>query len=272
MLVYYKRNTIIECLDDLLTFRNTEGKISPIITGYNWYNQIARCDRIITFSHMHRNEKYKKSMLKDLEKMGYKKDDINERIRDKIACYLWGLDFLISDGIKIKVLESGDYLDLHKYKNSLIEYPEFNNYNKNLVCEALEWELDIPFYNKKELLNLLNLFLRKSSKNLYDNKWNKIIETKEKRRKRNPWQGAWEIPVLLIGKKALEYKKDLPQFTLVNRFSIRENHNEISFIINKNLDLLKTLPYYEKLLQYGFEKEVCLGNILFIKQYIDKIS
>ena len=30
-----KRKQAVECLDDLLTFKDNEGRLAPVITGYN---------------------------------------------------------------------------------------------------------------------------------------------------------------------------------------------------------------------------------------------
>ena len=45
-----KRKQIIECLDDLLTFRDSNGNLSPVISGYNLYKEISKSDRVVTFS------------------------------------------------------------------------------------------------------------------------------------------------------------------------------------------------------------------------------
>lgn len=76
--------------------------------------------------------------------------------------------------------------------------------------------------------------------------------------------------MLLLGKKALRYSKFLPHFSKAHKIFLMENGNEISFIINKNLKILKQMPYYEKLRRLGFKEELCLGNKAFIKTYIDK--
>mgnify|MGYP001607245294 CR=1 FL=1 len=60
-----KKNKVIECLDDLLTLQTSDGKHDSIITGYNWYSEQSKSNRIITFSHMHQTETYKKEMGTD---------------------------------------------------------------------------------------------------------------------------------------------------------------------------------------------------------------
>ena len=59
-----KRREVVEILDDLLTYRDAQGKLSPVIAGYNWYKEIATTDRVITFSHLHETESYKQAMLR----------------------------------------------------------------------------------------------------------------------------------------------------------------------------------------------------------------
>src|SRR3989338_3494898 len=83
-----KRKQIIECLDDLLTYRDEQGNLSPIISGYNFYTKLAKSDRLITFSHIHETETYKQDMLRDLVQLGYDSQTILEQIREKSGVFL----------------------------------------------------------------------------------------------------------------------------------------------------------------------------------------
>ncbi len=78
-----------------------------------------------------------------------------------------------------------------------------------------------------------------------------------------------KIPVLILGEKALTYRHLFPGFIDVVKISIKENNNEISFIIHEKLELLKKLQHYKTLMGFGFEEELCLANKLFIKRYVD---
>lgn len=128
----------------------------------------------------------------------------------------------------------------------------------------------MPFNGKKDLLTLVDLFLRKSGKHIYDAQGNIIKETDEEQKSRAPWSDAYKVPVLILGKNALRYARRLPEFVPAAKFSLKENDNEISFIIHKNLEYLKSLDYYNSLLKFGFVEEECLGNKPFIK-YVDEI-
>lgn len=112
--------------------------------------------------------------------------------------------------------------------------------------------------------------MRKSGKFAYDPLGNQIEESIEEQRFRDPWPLAYDTPVIILGAAALKYREKLTQFSTATQFSLKENQNEISFIINTQLPILEQLPHYKQLLGWGFEKELCLGNKAFIKEYIDK--
>jgi len=272
-----KRKQAIECLDDLLTFKDSQGILSPIITGYNLYTTIPNCDSMISFSNIHGTEDYKQDMLTDLARLGYNPQIISGHIRKKGGAFLHDLgDFRIRDdngnllpGLRIKDIRSGKYLDLDKFTEPLINYPQFRDAEGYLIDEDYGWELDMPFNNKKELMDLVSLFLKKSGEYLYDEDGEKIVETYEEKESRSPWADAYKLPVLLLGEAALRYADELPHFVSATKVSLRENSNEISFTIHKNLETLRSLPHYKQLLQLGFEEEGCLGNKPFIK-YVDK--
>ena len=263
-----KRKEIITCLDDLLIPKS--GKNS-IIKGYNWYTEIPNTNRIITFSNIHETETYKEDMLKDLEKIGYDPKELKRFIRNKGGAFLHGLKFRIHDdngkalhGLKIKNVKTGNYLDLTKFSKPLINYLEFKDGETPLIAEDNGWEIDLPFKDKEELMKLISLFLRKAGLKSYS-LLGEEIKTEE-----NAWRDAYETPVLLLGEKALNYKTELPSFIQATKMYLKENSNEISFVINKNLELLKNLSNYSELMKFGFREEKCLGNKSFIVQYVDK--
>jgi len=272
-----KRKKVVDCLDKLLTYKNANGLLRPVISGYNWYLKCSEFDRIITFSNIHETEAYKEDMLRDMEEQGYARQTVLKQIREKAGAFIHDLEFRIRDdkdnllpGLRIKDVRTGKYVELKKYSKPLINYPEFKNSEGDLIDEDQGWELDMPFKGKKELLNLVNLFLKKSGKHIYDAKGNIIRETNEEQKSRAPWSDAYKVPVLLLGKTALKYVNRLPQFIPVTKFALKENGNEISFIIHNNLKYLKSLNHYECLRQFDFVEEECLGNKPFIK-YVDKI-
>lgn len=59
-------------------------------------------------------------------------------------------------------------------------------------------------------------------------------------------------------------------FIRASKFSLKEGNNEISFVVHKKLKKLRKLPQYEKLLNFGFKEEECLGNKQFVTDYIDQ--
>ena len=272
-----KRKQAIECLDDLLTFKDSQGRLSPVITGYNWYVTLPKSDSIITFSNIHETEAYKSAMISDLEKLNYKSKTILGYIREKAGAFLHDLEFRIRDdeenllpGLRIKDIRTGKYLDLEKFSEPLINYSQFKDAKGYLIDEDQGWELDIPFNNKKELMDLVSLFLKKSGKDIYDERGEMIKETDEERKLRSPWADAYETPVLLLGETALRYASELPHFTSITKISLRKNSNEISFVIHKNLEQLKNLLHYKQLVHLGFSEEHCLGNKPFT-DYIDEV-
>ncbi len=272
-----KRKQAIECLDDLLTFKDSEGELSPIITRYNWYTVLSKSDSIVTFSNIHETEDYKRDMIRDLKILGYDDTTILMNIREKAAIFLWEIYFNIRDdknkilpGLKVKDSMTKQYFDLVPFEKPLEEYKQFSEAKWYLIAENHGWELDMAFNNKKELLDLVNLFLRKSGRFVYDEEGNIIVETEEERTTRSPWTDAYETPVLLFGETALKYLDELPHFIQATKIVLKENSNEISFVIHRNLDQLRDLPHYEQLLKLGFKEEACLGNKPFIAEYIDK--
>ena len=150
----------------------------------------------------------------------------------------------------------------------LKEYKQFTN--ADLLGENYGWELNMPFNSEGELIKLVDLFLRKSGDHIYDKNGVIIEEIDKEKSLRAPWRDAYETPVLILGEIALKYANKLPHFIPATKIILRENFNEISFIINKNLGLLRNLPHYEQLKRMGFNEELCLGNKPFIIGYVDK--
>ncbi len=272
-----KRNKIIRCLDELLTFKDSQGNLSPVISGYNWYNELAKSDRIITFSNIHTSDAYMQAMLKDLERLGYASQSILEYIREKGGAFFWDPAYRIRDdkenllpNLKIKDIRTNRYVNLMSYIKPLSEYLEFINCKGFLLAEDQGWELDMPFKSKGELVDLVNLFLMKSGEHIYDEKGEIVEESDEEKRLRNPWDDAYIIPVLIVGEKALKYADELPQFDQATKICLIEDNNEISFIIHKDIDRLRNLSHYEQLKKLGFSEEICLGNKPFLRD-IDEI-
>lgn len=151
-----KKEQAIKCLDELLTFKDSDGELNPIITGYNFYSKIPSSRYVLTLSHIHETNAYFEDMSSDLEKLGYNREQIINAIRDKAGAYLHALSFRIRDDsgklyqdIKIKDTITGKYLDLNHYQMPLKNYSEFENKEGCLICENNGWELDISFKNKK---------------------------------------------------------------------------------------------------------------------------
>lgn len=119
-------------------------------------------------------------------------------------------------------------------------------------------------------MKFVQLFLRKSSKYLFDEKGNIVKETGRDKKIRLPWPDAYVLPVLLLGEKALRYARELPQFVPATKVGLEKNGNEISFVIHKRLDLLRKLRHYEYLKKLGFKETPCLANKPFIRHYVDK--
>src|SRR3989344_1516272 len=245
-----KRKKILTCLDDLVTFKDSSGLQTPVISGYNFYT---------------------KPTLSDIVIKGYSKKIILESIREKGATYLWDLKYRTRDDngiilpfLRIRNMRTGRYVNLRRYNKPLIEYKKFEGMLGSLIGEDIGWELDLPFHTEVELLELVYLFLRKSGVSLYDSKGIKIKETEEEKKKRMHWSDAYEVPVLIIGEKALMCKDKLPNFGKAIRVCLTENSNEISFIINEKLKVLRSIKYYNDLFNLGFVEEPCLVNKPFL--------
>ncbi|MEK6874443.1 MAG: hypothetical protein AABX52_01695 [Nanoarchaeota archaeon] len=267
----HKYKKTFETLDNLLSFRNKD-KLQPVISGYNWYNKISTADRIITFSHIHGSDNYKRAMLNNLEKIGYNQIKIVQHIREKDAAYLWDPNYRIRDdngtlftGLRIRDLRTDQYIDLNQFKEHLTENVYYTKCKGNLIAEDKGWQLDFPFNNSYELGNLVDLFLVKSGIHIYDKEGNRIKETFEQFNQRSPWEDAYRTPVLIIGKVAIDLASQLPDFDIATRMVLIENRHEISFIIHKYIQELHLLPQYQTLLRLGFLEEPCLVNKPFLK-------
>ena len=150
-----KRKQTIECLDDLLTSKDPQGRLSPVITGYNLYITLPEFDSVITFSNIHGTEAYKQDMITDLARLGYDPQIILRYIREKAGAFLHNLEFRIRDdggnllpGLRIKDTRTGEYLNLEKFSEPLVNYSQFKGAKGCLICEDQGWELDMPFNNK----------------------------------------------------------------------------------------------------------------------------
>lgn len=253
-----ERKRAISCLNAILRFRGEDGKLSPIITGYNGYVQIPNENGVITFSHIHQEENYKSAIIADLQKRGYSEKEIISNIRAKTGAFLLKKGFLIKDShgmpyseSVIKYLDTDEVFDVAKYPHSTLEDSELEGklYNQNSG-----WELNFPFRNQEELVKFVEIFIQKASK-----------------KNNSHWPGAYETPVLLLGERALEWQDRFPRFIPATKIGLIQGNNELSFIIHKNLSKLKTLHYYTELLYLGFKESFCLGNKEFIIKYIDEL-
>ena len=269
-----KRKIVITCLDDLLIFRESNGQLSPIIKGYNLYPELPQADKAVLFSNIHETEAYKLDMLRDLTGLGYIAGEVLKFIRGKVGVFIHDPEFRIRNdqgeilqGLKIRDIRTGEYLDLGKFATDLSD-PKLESDIAYFIDEDVGWELNIPFNDKKELKKIIALFLRKSGASNYNKRGIKVSETEKEKKLRAPWSDAYGIPILIIGEKALKYR-DLPLFTPATKISLKENNNEISFIINRNLERLRKIPQYAILTDLGFCEEKCLGNKPFIR-YIDE--
>lgn len=271
-----KRNDAINCLESLLSFKDEKGNLTPIISGYNFYPTLPQSKSIITFSNMHETERYKEYMLEDLEKIGYDSKILIDLIRQKRGVFFWYPNYRIRNdsgvvlNINIKDLRNGKYIQLEKYGSALIKHEEFLYSKGYLLAEGQGWELNLPFKNKEELKCLSNLFLIKAGLHIYDENGVEIQESVEEKLLRAHWPDAYETPVLIIGKSAMDYAKELPHFDIAIKIALIENNNEISFIIHKKIDFLKQMHHYPQLQELGFTEEECLCNKPFLDD-IDKI-
>jgi hypothetical protein len=245
-----KLRAIRDTLDALLTDEQ-------VITGYNWYGQVLKTPQIVTFSHMHETERYKSAMLQDLSLAGYSPQKLQNCIRAKYGCFHWKPSFIFrdSEGAIFPNLyirkKDGTYLNLATYpQRSLDEVVELQR--EQLISENEGWELNIGFKGKEDLLSVVELFLKKSSQ-----------ETP------NHWPGAYDVPVLIIGDKAIDFASELPDFLVARKMLLSENGSEVSFIVRRRFEELKSKPHYADLRKLGFVEELCLGNRRFIQEYVD---
>lgn len=262
------KKIIRSCLDDLMTFEY-DNYLMQVITGYNWYNKtFNESDNIIYISHIHEDEAYKKEVISGLKFIGFDDTLVKRCIRNKGGRFVPDVKTFrirndsseIYKGLKIKDTRTDNDINLENYTEPLGNYPEFDDAQGYLISEDYGWELNLPIENDNNLLKTIELFSSKS------------FREREGIINKNAWAGAYRIPVLILSKKALEYKMELPDFTVVTKLVLKAENNEISFIINKNFKLLENLPHFQQLIDLGFKKEVCLANNVFIKEYIDYLE
>lgn len=254
---------IINCLDDL--FINEK-----IITGYNSYFEIPNTNELsLCLSNIYSGSEYLKCMVKDLNKLGYSHNYINKCIRSKKGVYEWKSDWNIwKDGklqsdLKIRKFGNKDFINLKNLNKNIISLSDIYGINEKFIAEDESSEINISVKQEDSMFELVDLFSKKSSKFLYDEKGKTIGFNKF------CWEEAWDVPVLLIGGNIMSYEFLFPEFIKSVRFFKYENENEISFIIHKKFDKLKNSDYFDKLIKFGFQYEFCLANKPFILQYVD---
>jgi len=264
-----ERNVIIKYLDFLL---GAGGKdvFSPIISSYNIFNQLLKTDSVITLSNIHETPDYEEDMLNDLVALGYPSEPVISNKRDKLAFFLWKHFYRTRDNkgdmldLKLKNSMDNQIIPLEKYPLPLENYPGLDILRDSLVAEADGLEFNIEFKNKKDLLQITQLFTRKSGTKIYDSQGDEIYESQDEIAKRKPWRDAYETPMLIIGEGAVKYYKELPQFEKAMKIELLEGENEISFIIHNKLEILRALPCYPILKKLGFCEIPCLANKPFL--------
>lgn len=269
---------IEKTLENLVTINNSLNK--RIITGFNYHPICLQVDdlTILTFSNIHSYPNYLMKVIEDLRMMGYPNDEVSITTRDKKGYFKWMPDFFIrsEDGnleeyLRIKNIKTEVYLDLEKIPYQTLEEASYSEEDAdNLIAENEGFEINISLLNEEDLHKLAVEFLRKSSKKLYDECGEVVFETKEEYGKRNPWPGAWDVPVLIIGGHLSQIQHSIPGFQNAFLFRFQDvDIGEYNFVINKQIKFLKMSEQYKHLQDLGFKQEPCLANIRFIKDYVD---
>ena len=254
-----KLATIKPCLDQLLM--QTPAR-QALITGYNWYDSPISSPRIVTFSHMHEDPAYREAMLNDLEKLGYRRAKLEGYIRPKRSAFHFDPRFRFRDEAGkvftgLTVRHGPTAIELSKYTNPLAEYPELADINNHLIGEDAGWEINLRFRTREQLLRLSRLFVQKSTDN-------SSSVRKHETDLITAWPAAYHIPVIILGKNALSFTAELPQFAPACRVFLEENKNEINFIVDKTFKQLHHSQEYRQLLHLGFQEEECLANKAFL--------
>ena len=261
---------------ELLIYKDLKG-FNPIISGYNFFNEVVMGDRAITFSNIHSSKKYKQDMVGDVSRLGFDKKKLLKSFRNKGAAYIWETfynirteDYNLIKGLSIKDIENEKLLDLTLFGNTLLENPKNITYSLSLVGFDQGWEINIPFDNEEKLYSLISLFMKKAGEYTYDKEGLIKSETPEEKEKRKPWKDAFKTHILVIGGGAVKYAPKLKQFETAKRIFLEGKNNEISFIINNHYKRLINTPHFKRLIEYGFKEEYCLANKHFLES-VDKI-
>ncbi len=267
-----KKVEVIRNLDQLLTYRDSQGRLSPLICGYNRYDTVPDSESAMVFSNLHETEDYKSDMLADLGRIGYESQDMESSVRVRGTTYLHDPTFPTRDstgkifpGLRIRDLKTGKYIQLERFSEPLIKYPEFEDSEGSLVAENSGWEIDIPFRTKRELIRLAKFFVRKSGKHIYDHSGIKSFESGKQQHRRAPWRDAYDVPVVFIGDYIIKHKSDLPAFTRASKVTLKEGGNEISFVVYRRVGVFKSTQNFRDLKELGFLEEGCLINKVFAK-------
>jgi len=172
-------------------------------------------------------------------------------------------DGKLQSKLKIRKFGTDDYINLKKLNKEINSLSDIFEDDIKFIAEDKSSEINISVDNIKSLTYLVDLFMKKASIFLFNDKGENIGINKYN------WREAWNIPVLLIGGNILNYESYFPQFTKASKFLKRENGNELSFIIHNKIKELKESSYLDKLINFGFEQEFCLANKSFILKYVD---
>jgi len=270
-----KKSRIRLNLEELLqTFRSDTLVPLPVITGYAWLDRLAESPRVITLSHSHDSPRYKSALFGLLKrKLSLSIEVLQSYTRDRGSAYFWNPESYkhrydngkLHKGKKIKILRTREYLDLEDIKTQTITADrryrnQFGIWD--LISEdSIEWQLDIPFKSKKQLLDITDIFIEYV-----------IYGNKKPKRERLP--NLYGLPLVIIGEKAVQFyaQEDLlkSQFTKAKRVYLtvgkkgRANGNEIYLIVgNGGFANLETTEQYAELQRIGFKTEDCLVNTDF---------
>ncbi len=215
-------------------------------------------------------------MKRDLEAFGYSAGKITRHIRKMGGAYFHDPEFNVRDeagalypALRVKNVRTQQYLNLNEYALPLIEYEEFRRSPNILVAHHRGWQLDLPVKDLDELTRLANLFLEKSESARRNTQGYIIKETAEERMVRAPWPGAYETPVLIVGREITAPSLQIPGFGPAVKLSLIENRGEVSFVIAEKYLALQKTSAFSHLMGLGFSEEPCLANNAFIR-YINK--
>ena len=262
-----------------------------LISGFNCYDELAHTSGVvISLSYQQRYREHIDAVIADIQNNPNIAQILSdERVselklrRNKRSIYRWDKDWPIPKDDTGKIpyhldfvnQKNGHLLDKNKLKdaNTIKDVTEYKKLLSVALKEKEGIELSLNIKTKDEAERVIDLF-RKKAYRMKINERGLIMRVAGKQipAEEEVWPYADVIPCIILGKQIVNFFPfGLPDFTQANKIAIIKENNEISFIVNKNYDLvMRSDPYLNLKKDFRVEDITVYANNAFVFDYINK--